>query len=469
MSIKAKISASIALLVIVAVTAIGLVTVNVVSTQLTQQVDDQIQKYIQQSFEDRKVSPDLISKEDGRDYSVFALMLFEGDELVGLVESGYVDQSDPAPDIRSAPEPGEFFTAPSVGHGPGYRAYAMYDPASNQTLVVAESLSNVENAVKALTATIVITGSLVALATIMIAWMVMQRGFRSVDRMVQDAETVAGGNLDHRITPQPPDSEMGRLSAALNLMVNRLAYSITEGEAQRQRLKQFVADAGHELRTPLTAIGGYVQLYQNGAAREGEKLDRAMDRIGAENARLAHLVDDLMVLARLDRNVQAEQTPVDLSQLAADAVDDATAADSGHVFELGGPPADPDADPRIVVLANEGQIRQILVNLITNARVHTPEGSTVSVTVRDEGETAVIAVSDNGPGIPEKHRRRIFDRFYRADPSRSRNTGGTGLGLSIVSAIVAGHHGTIDLDSRENEGTTITVRLPKVWMGAPEA
>ncbi|WP_025274321.1 sensor histidine kinase [Haloglycomyces albus] len=457
MSIKAKISAAIAVLVIVAVTAIGLVTINVVSTQLTDQVDQQIEKYVQQIITKGNWQELEHDNESRYGYYKFAQILYDtdGEKIVGI-GSGYENDPDPLPDIPSAPEAGRFFTVSAVEGNMDYRAVAVQD-SYGRTLVIAESLSDVKSAVKALTATVIICGSLVAVTAIMVVWMIMQRGLRSVDRMVHDAEVVAGGNLNHRMTPSPANSEMGRLSAALNLMVNRLTHSIRESETQQKRLKQFVADAGHELRTPLTAIGGYVQLYQNGAARDGEKLDRAMERIGAENSRLARLVDDLMVLAKLDQNVQKERTPVDLTQLATDAVDDATAADTRHSFEL--TPA-----PTIIVLANEGQIRQILVNLINNARTHTPDGSTVTVSVHDDTDTALITVADDGPGIPEQHRRRIFDRFYRADPSRSRQTGGTGLGLSIVAAIVASHQGTIDLHSSEGNGTSVTVRIPKVWL-----
>jgi two-component system OmpR family sensor kinase len=246
---------------------------------------------------------------------------------------------------------------------------------------------------------------------------------------------------------------MGRLSLALNRMVSRLTDAITQRDRQHERLRQFVADAGHELRTPLTAIGGYVQLYQSGATPPGEKLDRAMSRIGSENARLAKLVDDLMVLSRLDEEVGGDRELVELTQLARDAVDDAEVADPTHPITL-------QASKPLTVVANEGQLRQVLVNLLTNARVHTPQGTAIDVSVAENAGWAVLRVADHGPGIPAEHRQKVFDRFYRADPSRSRATGGSGLGLSIVSSIVAAHGGQIRLESEPGQGTAIEVRLP---------
>ncbi len=200
-----------------------------------------------------------------------------------------------------------------------------------------------------------------------------------------------------------------------------------------------------------------MQLYQSGAAAQGEKLDRAMDRIGSENARLAGLVDDLMVLSRLDEEVGGDRELVELSQLARDAVDDAEVADHDHPIELRAP-------GEITVVANEGQLRQVLVNLLANARVHTPPGTRIDVSVAEEGELAVLRVADHGPGIPEEHRRRVFDRFYRAAPTTGRATGGSGLGLSIVTSIVAGHGGELRLESAEGEGTAVEVRLPKAQL-----
>ncbi|MQM24769.1 sensor histidine kinase [Glycomyces albidus] len=459
MAIRTKIAAAMAVLLIVAVAVIGFVTVQTVSNHLINQVDQKLKGLIDQGG---------IRSDPGYGaagsipYNEFAIIIFdESGELLGGQPAGYKDAPYPLPDVSSPPTESGYFTVRSVDGQMTYRVATLVDVEAQvngvtdiYTIVIATSIDDVEATISTLTRTVVITGLVVAGLGILAAWIITRRGLRVVDRMVTDAETVASGHLQHRIAVADPRTEMGRLSLALNRMVSRLTDAITQRDRQHERLRQFVADAGHELRTPLTAIGGYVQLYQNGAAAQGEKLDRAMDRIGSENARLAKLVDDLMVLSRLDEEVGGDRELVELTQLAQDAVDDAEVADPTHPVGLtaGGP---------ITVVANEGQLRQVLVNLLTNARVHTPAGTAIDVSVAaaDDG-WAVLRVADHGPGIPPEHRQKVFDRFYRADPSRSRATGGSGLGLSIVSSIVAAHGGRIRLDSEEGKGTSVEVRLP---------
>jgi two-component system, OmpR family, sensor kinase len=458
MAIRTKIAAAMAVLLIVAVAVIGFVTVQTVSGNLTDQVDQKLNGLFDQGG---------IRSDPGYDasgdvpYNEFALVVFDDSgELLGSSPAGYKNAPYALPDIDAPPPESGYFTVDSADGELTYRAAALVDTEATvngvpgiYTIVVATSMKDVQATISTLTRTAVITGLLVAGLGILAAWLITRRGLRVVDHMVADAETVAAGDLGHRITAADPRTEMGRLSLALNRMVSRLAEAIAQRDRQHGRLRQFVADAGHELRTPLTAIGGYVQLYQSGAAAEGEKLDRAMDRIGSENARLAKLVDDLMVLSRLDEEVGGDRELVELAQLAQDAVDDAEVADPTHPVGL-------RADGAVTVVANEGQLRQVLVNLLNNARVHTPAGTAIDVSVAEERGWAVLRVADHGPGIPEEHRQKIFDRFYRADPSRSRATGGSGLGLSIVSSIVAAHGGEIRLESEAGRGTTVEVRLP---------
>lgn len=456
MAIRTKIAWAMAVLLIVAVTIIGLVTVQTVSNHLINQVDQKLHGVIDQGGIRSGTEP---WKEVP--YNEFALLVFDEDgDFVGATPAGYKDAPYSLPDVAEAPTESGYFTVASADGDMTYRAVTLVDTQATvlgvegvYTIVVATSMEGVEATSATLTKTVVITGIVVAVIGILAAWGITRRGLRVVDHMVTDAETVASGRIDHRITAADPRTEMGRLSLALNRMVSRLTDAIAERDRQHERLRQFVADAGHELRTPLTAIGGYVQLYQSGAAAQGEKLDRAMDRIGSENARLAKLVDDLMVLSRLDEEVGGDRELVELTQLAQDAVDDAEVADSTHPVAL-------HATRPVTVVANEGQLRQVLVNLLTNARVHTPQGTAIDVSVDVDQGWAVMRVRDHGPGIPAEHRQKVFDRFYRADPSRSRATGGSGLGLSIVSSIVAAHGGLIRLESEEGQGTTVEVRLP---------
>ncbi|MCC3761716.1 HAMP domain-containing histidine kinase [Glycomyces sp. TRM65418] len=456
MAIRTKIAAAMAVLLIVAVSIIGFVTVQTVSNHLIDQVDHKLRGLIEQGgIRSDPTTPDRVP------YNEFAVMIFdEGGEFVLAAPAGYKAAPYSLPDVASPPSESGYFTVDSADGRMTYRAVTLADIDATvndvdgtYTIVVATSMEGVEATSATLTKTVVITGVVVAAMGILAAWIITRRGLRVVDHMVADAETVASGHIGHRITAADPHTEMGRLSSALNRMVSRLTDAIAERDRQHGRLRQFVADAGHELRTPLTAIGGYVQLYQSGAAAQGEKLDRAMDRIGSENARLAKLVDDLMVLSRLDEEVGGDRELVELTQLAQDAVDDSEVADPTHPVTL-------HAAQAVTVVANEGQLRQVLVNLLTNARVHTPSGTAIDVSVEVDRGWAVMRVRDHGPGIPAEHRQKVFDRFYRADPSRSRATGGSGLGLSIVSSIVAAHGGRIDLESEEGQGTRIDVRLP---------
>jgi two-component system OmpR family sensor kinase len=456
-AIRTKIAAAMAVLLIVAVTIIGLVTVQTVSNHLVNQLDQKLHGVLDQGG--IRSAPGIMDGEIP--YNEFAILIFDDTgAIVGGTAAGYKDDPYSLPDITSPPAESGYFNVDSADGTMTYRAVTAADinvtykgvPGA-YTIVVATSMEGVEATIATLSRTVIITGLVVAGLGILAAWIITRRGLRVVDHMVADAETVASGNLDHRITAADPRTEMGRLSLALNRMVSRLTDAITQRDRQHERLRQFVADAGHELRTPLTAIGGYVQLYESGATPQGEKLDRAMSRIGSENARLAKLVDDLMVLSRLDEEVGGDRELVELTQLAQDAVDDAEVADSTHPISL-------SARQPLTVVANEGQLRQVLVNLLTNARVHTPRGTTIDVSVAENAGWAVLRVADHGPGIPAEHRQKVFDRFYRADPSRSRATGGSGLGLSIVSSIVAAHGGEIRLESEPGEGTTVEVRLP---------
>jgi two-component system OmpR family sensor kinase len=455
-AIRTKIAAAMAVLLIVAVSIIGFITVQTVSNHLIDQVDKKLKGVLEQGG--IRSAP---ATSDDVPYNEFAIMIFDEDGRLFLASpAGYKDAPYSLPDITAPPNESGYFTVDNADENMTYRAVTLVDVEATvlgvegvYTIVVATSMEGVEATSATLTKTVVITGFAVAVIGIVAAWIITRRGLRVVDHMVTDAEIVASGHIDHRITAADPHTEMGRLSLALNRMVSRLTDAIAERDRQHGRLRQFVADAGHELRTPLTAIGGYVQLYQSGAAAEGEKLDRAMDRIGSENARLAKLVDDLMVLSRLDEEVGGDRELVELTQLARDAVDDAEVADPTHPVTL-------HAAQAVTVVANEGQLRQVLVNLLTNARVHTPQGTPIDVAVDVEQGWAVMRVHDHGPGIPAEHRQKVFDRFYRADPSRSRATGGSGLGLSIVASIVAAHGGQIRLDSEPGKGTRVEVRLP---------
>ncbi|WP_018350485.1 sensor histidine kinase [Longispora albida] len=286
---------------------------------------------------------------------------------------------------------------------------------------------------------------------------VIRFALRPLDRVAAIARRVAGLPLDRgevalaeRVPDTRPGTEIGQVGAALNRMLEHIADALAARQASETRVRHFVADASHELRTPLAAIRGYAELTRRGDQPVPADIAYATGRIEAESARMTALVDDLLLLARLDSGRPLERSDVDLSRLLIDAVNDARIAGREHRFSLGLP-----AEP-VTVPGDAARLQQVMANLLTNARSHTPPGTVISVSLTGTGK---IMVTDNGPGIPPDLLPDVFERFARGDSSRSRESGGTGLGLSIVSAVVGAHGGSVRVDSRPGR-TTFTVDLP---------
>ncbi|MDE3077008.1 MAG: sensor histidine kinase, partial [Chloroflexota bacterium] len=214
------------------------------------------------------------------------------------------------------------------------------------------------------------------------------------------------------------------------------------------------ADASHELRTPVASIRGYAELFRRGAADNPADLAMTMRRIEDEAGRMGHLVEDLLLLARLDEGRPLEREPVDLSQLALDAAADARAMDPSRTISAA-------VSDEAVVAGDEARLRQVVANLVRNALVHTPAGTPIEVATEVAGEMAVLRLTDHGRGIPPEAAEHIFERFYRADPARARVSGSSGLGLSIVAAVVAAHAGSVQVSGTTGGGATFTVRLPR--------
>jgi two-component system OmpR family sensor kinase len=252
-----------------------------------------------------------------------------------------------------------------------------------------------------------------------------------------------------------PRTEVGQVGAALNSMLGHVAQALTLRQESETRVRRFVADASHELRTPLAAIRGYTELARRNPQPVPGEVSHAMERVHSQAVRMSGLVDDLLLLASLDSGRPMQAEPVDLTGVLIGAVFDAHAAGPGHDWKLDLP----EPDPTVTVSGEEARLTQVVVNLLANARTHTPAGTTVTARLRRTGSEAVLTVTDNGPGIPADLQPEVFERFARGDASRSRAAGSTGLGLSIVSAIVTAHHGRIGLDSRPGR-TTFTVHLP---------
>jgi two-component system OmpR family sensor kinase len=261
--------------------------------------------------------------------------------------------------------------------------------------------------------------------------------------------------LAERVPVEDTDrsTEVGQVGAAFNEMLDHVNDALNVRHQSEQRVRQFVADASHELRTPLASIKGYAELSKREPEPVPSSVNHAMDRIQSEAGRMSALVEDLLLLARLDAGRPLDRTPVDLSMLVVDAVSDAHAAAPEHRWSLDLPP-----DP-IEVTGDRARLHQIVANLLANARTHTPAGTTVTTSVRAENGAVRIAVHDNGPGVPENLRANVFERFARGDDARTRAGGSTGLGLSIVSAVTKAHGGRVELDSRPGD-TTFSLVLP---------
>ena len=291
-----------------------------------------------------------------------------------------------------------------------------------------------------------------------LALVVVRAGLRPLEDIGETAGAIAEGDLSRRVERAEPRTEVGRLGLSLNAMLAQIQTAFEARQASEDRLRRFVADASHELRTPLTSIRGYAEMFRRGVADRPADLATSMRRIEEESARMGVLVDDLLLLARLDQGRPLEREPVDLAQVAADAVQDARAVEPERPIELHGPDV-------AVVLGDELRLRQVAANLLANARQHTPPSTPVRVDVRQENGSVVLEVADDGPGLFPEEAAKVFERFYRADPSRNRNQGGTGLGLSIVAAVAQAHGGRAKVESEPGHGARFRVELPAAVPG----
>ena len=324
------------------------------------------------------------------------------------------------------------------------------------------------NSVSETVARMVAMAALLGLAAILTAagtgFYAVRRAFRPLQEIEDTAEVIAGGDLTRRIPDHAADDEVASLSRSLNAMLAQIETSFAAREKSEERMRQFVADASHELRTPLATVRGYAELYRQGALPTRDALDGAMGRIESEATRMGGLVEDLLTLARLDETPDLVLSPLDLTVLAGDIVADAQVREPDRHITLHG------IDGRIrptPAVGDESALRQVFVNLLGNAVRHTPAGSPIEVAVGTAGEFAVLEVRDHGPGIPRAEAGKVFQRFYRSDPSRARTgRGGNGPGLAIASALVTHHGGRIGVTETPGGGATFVVHLPRT--GTPD-
>jgi two-component system, OmpR family, sensor kinase len=329
-------------------------------------------------------------------------------------------------------------------------------------LATAISLEDVDTALSNARRGLFAAGIVALAATATACWWVIRRGLRPIDRMVATAESIAGGNIAERVDVPHPDSEVGRLGAALNRMLDRIGDALAARTASEQRLRRFVADASHELRTPLTAIRGYAELYRQGGGESGTVTATAMERIEQAATRMGALVEDLVLLARLDQGRPLEAAPVDLAAVVAESVADARAVEPGRIIHV----ADVDRTDSWVT-GDRARLRQVVDNLLANVREHTDPATEVRIQLEAHRRDLVLVIADNGTGMTEADAARAFDRFWQAAATDTHPRRGTGLGLAIVADLVGAHDGDVALDTAPGAGTRLTIRLPRAIDAAP--
>ncbi|GAA1741210.1 two-component system, OmpR family, sensor kinase [Dietzia kunjamensis subsp. schimae] len=386
-----------------------------------------------------------------------------------------INDEDYAPAV-DALDAGEPATVPSEKDGSAPWRALRFDGPEGETVTVATPLTENHAVVQRLVRLQVGIGAAILVALALAAYLTVRRSLRPLREVERTAAAIAGGDLSRRVPEGDPRTEVGTLAVAVNEMLARIQASMADAAraedaardsaaAARQSeaaavrseaaMRRFVADAGHDLRTPLTTIRGFAELHRQGAA---DDTDRLMRRIESEARRMGVLVEDLLTLARMDEQRPIARDRVDLLALAADAVHDARvlAPDRTIGLEVIDGPGTPE------VLGDEVRLRQVLGNLVDNALRHTPPGVPMTVRVGTEADVALLEVADAGPGMTADEAARVFERFYRADASRTSSTGGSGLGLAIARSLVEAHGGSVTVETAPGRGATFRVRLPRV-------
>ncbi|MGB3735035.1 MAG: HAMP domain-containing sensor histidine kinase [Ilumatobacter sp.] len=450
---------------LVAVFVIGAaVTIDGTHNQLIDDIDQNLANRLdlnQQFYNSFTI--DALGDIDIRDNPLATVIVDELGQVVFEVLAGPVDDPIPRPDLppsRIIDRVGQNFTVDGTDGAPNYRI-VVGQLDDGRFIALGAPLDEVRDTVRGVGRTLLIT--LFAMMSVIgiIFWLLLRASLRPYDELVDTAEAIAGGDMDRRATQMTPDPGIGRLTDSLNTMLDRLQMSFEERQAAENRVKQFAADASHELRTPISTIAGYSELYLSGAATDPESVGKQMTRINREAQRMGRLVGDLLTLARLDQGQGLEFLPVDIESIVADAVADASAVEPSHDLHLA------DSNDVQPVVGDRDALHQVCVNLIANTRLHAP-GSRVEIAIESDDQYVTVAIADDGPGMSPDVADHIFDRFYRAEESRSSSVRSSGLGLSIVAAIVEAHGGKLTVASTPGEGSTFTVALPTVPTGGSQ-
>jgi two-component system OmpR family sensor kinase len=344
-------------------------------------------------------------------------------------------------------------TVSATRGGERFRLVAQSIPFADSALIIGAPLRETDTTLNQLRwIEALVTIAVVASALLFGLWLI-SASLRPLRRIEETAAAIGAGDLSRRVDPDGGSTEIGRLGGALNAMLGQIEDAFAERSASEARLRRFISDASHELRTPVAAVSAYAELFDRGARDRPDDLARAMTGIQRESRRIGVLVSDLLLLARLDQGRPLEARPTDLTEIAVEAVD------AAHVLEPKRP-LSLDAPEVVTVTGDPERLRQVVDNLLANVRAHTPADAAAAVRVRREGASAVLEVDDAGPGLAAEQAAHVFERFYRGDPSRSRDHGGAGLGLAIVAAIVEAHCGSVGVETAPGAGTTFRVTLP---------
>lgn len=459
--LRVKLIAAVLTLVTMALLVIGIASALVMKSSMFDKVDQQLRTMAETVDLNRLASSNTNDSILQSNYYIAWVTQLRADQY----ESGVVGTRSQA-DAPPIPESDEFFsrlgvpyTAVTAKTHERWRILII-KRGDKTLLLVAESLSMVDSAVDELVAAELFVGAgvLVVLAAVGVA--IVRASLQPLREIERTAAAIAAGDLTKRVPESPPETEMGHLAAALNAMLAQIEGAFRLREASEDRMRQFIADASHELRTPLTTIRGFAELYRQGAARQPEETGALLRRIENEAARMGLLVEDLLMLARLDQERPLALADLDLRVIASDAVAAARAVAPDRTVEL-----EIERDEPVEVNGDESRLRQVVGNLMTNALAHTPADTPVSLRLRRDGTDALIEVADHGPGLTDEQAARVFERFYRVDKARTRSQAGgshsgSGLGLAIVAALVAVHNGTVSVFVTPGGGATFQVRLP---------
>ena len=340
--------------------------------------------------------------------------------------------------------------------GPDFRVIARPLTSPSGTFIAAQNLGELDRTLSRLTFLFSLIGLSLLLLIAFASRSVITIGLRPLEDAEKTAGEIASGNLSARMPDANPSTEVGRLVTSLNTMLARIEEAFAVRTESENKLRRFVADASHELRTPLTAIRGFAELHRQGAVVGEEKTKELISRIEKESIRMGALVEDLLLLARLDQSRELTSDPVDINHLVTEAVASAKAAGPGHEITV------LSQSDEVFVLGDSMRIHQAIANLLANARTHTPVGTKIAVKISQNDLETRISISDNGPGLSEADQKRVFERFFRADPSRVRVSGeGSGLGLAIVDAVMKAHGGSVEVESKLGEGASFTIIFPQ--------